>query len=350
MGGGIGIWGVRAGEFRPRLFIGAGFPVKLGEHGRPLLLLAGLFEEFFRPARLQAITRACPRTLRMDIEKPFNAVFWTLFVLMFLIRFWFAFRVWRTGERLGADRAAHQRMGFWARATDWLFLLLLAAVVVHLWYRGGDLRRFAFPAPDWLRWAGCALGITSLGLFAWAHAILGRFWSPHLQLRPNHRLIRVGPYARIRHPIYSAIVGWMMSLGLVAANGTPFVFAALGALHLLLKMQGEEKMMLEQFGDEYREYMKRTGRLLPVPQEVGARTNRWVIAAAIAALIVGAILSRVIEPGVRVEKVMLTANTPALRLFPATPGPHPIALLAHGTTGSKEMLLSFRRGARRRWF
>ena len=73
----------------------------------------------------------------------------------------------------------------------------------------------------------------------------------------------------------------------------------------------------------------------------GARTNRWVIAAAIAALIVGAILSRVIEPGVRVEKVMLTANTPALRLSPATPGPHPIALLAHGATGSKENCFRF---------
>ena len=74
---------------------------------------------------------------------------------------------------------------------------------------------------------------------------------------------------------------------------------------------------------------------------MSARTNRWVIAAAIAALILGAILSRVIEPGVRVEKVMLATNTPAIRLFPATPGPHPIALLAHGATGSKEMLFRF---------
>ena len=74
---------------------------------------------------------------------------------------------------------------------------------------------------------------------------------------------------------------------------------------------------------------------------VNARTNRWVIAAAIAALILGAMLSRVVEPGVRVEKVMLTTNTPALRLFPATPGPHPIALLAHGNGGSKEMLFRF---------
>ena len=64
--------------------------------------------------------------------------------------------------------------------------------------------------------------------------------------------------------MYSAILGWIMSLGLVAANWTPFVFAALGTLNVILRIQGEEKMMLEQFGDDYREYMERTGRLLPV--------------------------------------------------------------------------------------
>lgn len=62
---------------------------------------------------------------------------------------------------------------------------------------------------------------------------------------------------------------------------------------------------------------------------------------AIPALILGAILSRVIEPGVRVEQIMLTTNTPALRLFHAAPGPHPIALLAHGGGGSKETLFHF---------
>src|SRR3954469_2845650 len=74
---------------------------------------------------------------------------------------------------------------------------------------------------------------------------------------------------------------------------------------------------------------------------MSARTNRWIIAAAIAALILGAIVSRMVEPGVRVEKVMLTTNTPALRLFPTTPGPHPIVLLAHGGTGSKENMFRF---------
>ena len=63
---------------------------------------------------------------------------------------------------------------------------------------------------------------------------------------------------------------------------------------------------------------------------MSARTNRCVVAAALAALILGAILSRVIEPGVRVEKVTLVEDTPALKFIPTGAGPHPVALLAHG--------------------
>jgi hypothetical protein len=70
-------------------------------------------------------------------------------------------------------------------------------------------------------------------------------------------------------------------------------------------------------------------------------THLSIVVAAIISLGAGAALSRVIEPGVRVEKVMLATNTPALRIFPATTGPHPKALLAHGGGGSKEMLFRF---------
>jgi pimeloyl-ACP methyl ester carboxylesterase len=68
------------------------------------------------------------------------------------------------------------------------------------------------------------------------------------------------------------------------------------------------------------------------------RAQRWIVAAAIISLGAGAALARVIEPGVRVEKLMLTTTTPALRVFPATAGPQPIALLAHGGGASKAML------------
>jgi pimeloyl-ACP methyl ester carboxylesterase len=68
----------------------------------------------------------------------------------------------------------------------------------------------------------------------------------------------------------------------------------------------------------------------------------WFIAGVAAVCVVaGSVLSHRIEPGVRVEKTMLFENIPALRLFPATPGPHPKALLAHGNGASKEMLFRF---------
>lgn len=67
----------------------------------------------------------------------------------------------------------------------------------------------------------------------------------------------------------------------------------------------------------------------------------WIVAVAIISLGAGAALSRVVEPGVRVEKVMLATNTPTLRLFPTTPGLHPKSLLAHGNGGSKENLFRF---------
>ncbi|HZZ45035.1 MAG TPA: isoprenylcysteine carboxylmethyltransferase family protein [Tepidisphaeraceae bacterium] len=200
----------------------------------------------------------------MKTEDMFNMILWTLLASMLLMRGGFAFRVWRTGERLLPDRAAKEREGWPARSIEGLCSILLVAVIVNFCFPGDRLRAFAFPAPPWLRWTGLVLGVASVGLFAWTHVALGKFWSTCLQLRTGHRLITAGPYARIRHPMYSAILGWMTSLALVAGSWVPLVFAGLAALNFILRIQPEEKMMLQAFGDEYRAYMKRTGRLLPV--------------------------------------------------------------------------------------
>lgn len=83
----------------------------------------------------------------MNTEEVFNMIYWTLLLLMLLMRGWFAYRVSRTGEPLGADRAARQREGFWPQVIEGLFLLLLAALVLHVCFQGGSLvRKFAFSA------------------------------------------------------------------------------------------------------------------------------------------------------------------------------------------------------------
>ena len=199
----------------------------------------------------------------MNSERSFQLAFWLLLGLMMLMRIWFAIRVSRAGERLMPDRAAIRREGWKIYAIRVFVFLLLVVLIVPLARNPSRWRKLGFPLPFWLRWAGFALGLASLGLWTWTHVALGTLWSPQLQLRANHRLVASGPYSRIRHPMYTAILLWVMSLGFVIANWIPIIFAVGVAFLLLARVPREEQMMREQFGSEYREYMKRTGRFLP---------------------------------------------------------------------------------------
>lgn len=74
---------------------------------------------------------------------------------------------------------------------------------------------------------------------------------------------------------------------------------------------------------------------------MSARTKWCLAAISIACLATGVALSHRVEPGVRVEAVTIAGDTPALKFVPANSGPHPVVLLAHGVTGSKEMFFRF---------
>jgi hypothetical protein len=74
------------------------------------------------------------------------------------------------------------------------------------------------------------------------------------------------------------------------------------------------------------------------PEKPAYGVRVWISAVALFGLVAGVVLSRCIEPGVRVEKLTLAGDTPVLHLKPISPGPHPVALLAHGVTASKETL------------
>ncbi len=199
----------------------------------------------------------------MDSEGIFRLAFWVLIGLMILMRIWFAIRVRRAGERLMPDQAAIRREGWRIYAIRLFVFLLLVALIVLLVRNPTWWPKLDFPLPFWLRWAGFALGLAGLGLWTWTHVALGTLWSAQLQLRANHRLVTSGPYSRVRHPMYTAILVWVTSLGFVIANWVPIIFAVSVAVILVARVPREEQMMIERFGDEYREYMKRTGRLLP---------------------------------------------------------------------------------------
>lgn len=118
--------------------------------------------------------------------------------------------------------------------------------------------------PSFVRWTGLIVYGLNLVLFVWCHRSLGKNWSTILEIREGHELIQKGPYKRIRHPMYTHFWLLIISQGLVLDNWIVLVYGILawGILYFL-RVKEEEKMMIEEFGDEYKKYMKKTGRLFP---------------------------------------------------------------------------------------
>jgi len=120
------------------------------------------------------------------------------------------------------------------------------------------------PLPQWLQWLGVVLGGISLPHLAWTQLALGNNFSPMLHVRQEHTLVTSGPYRYVRHPMYTAVFLSMSAILLLTRNwiigGVPLVGLC---VILLMRLLREERAMIKKFGDEYREYVKRTGRFLP---------------------------------------------------------------------------------------
>ncbi len=123
---------------------------------------------------------------------------------------------------------------------------------------------FSYPLPEFFRFFGIGFCTSGLILLVWVHRTLGQHWSMMLKLGEEHKLVITGPYARVRHPMYTYFTMMAISTALISANLFVGVFGiAAWTLLYIVRIDDEEAMLLEEFGEEYREYMKRTGRLFP---------------------------------------------------------------------------------------
>ena len=197
------------------------------------------------------------------MESLFRIVFWSIFGGMIVIQLYFASRLRLAGEHKAADRKSIEREG-WGVAivravrSVSLFAFLVLYVINPPW-----LEVLSVPFPVWLRWMGVALGVLSLVFYAWSRTTLGKEWSSPLQMRKKHHLVTTGPYTWIRHPIYLSMMGFLTSIACVTANWFLIAFLVVSIADLALRIPKEEQMMIEEFGDEYKAYRQRTGRLLP---------------------------------------------------------------------------------------
>ena len=137
------------------------------------------------------------------------------------------------------------------------------AIILYLlnlpWFAFSQLPDY----PELVRWIGVVVSLVSIPLLGWIHKILDRQYSACLQIKESHHLITEGPYSRVRHPMYSVLNMFSFGIALVTSNFLIIGFALLliSPFHFVAKK--EELMLLDTFGDEYSEYMKKTGRFFP---------------------------------------------------------------------------------------
>lgn len=198
---------------------------------------------------------------QVDQQGPFFVSFLVLIIAMNLIRRYFGSKL----SKQGASASEVQRSYESPAGLVVLRLLFLAMWVLILLY-GFDQPRmahFALALPGALRWLGVAGAIVSLLLLVWVHQSLGKSWSRLLLVWEEQTLVTHGPYQWVRHPMYAVLSGFYLCAALVAANSL-IGFVSVGiVVQFWTRIEPEEHMMIEHFGDAYRKYMQHTGRLLP---------------------------------------------------------------------------------------
>jgi protein-S-isoprenylcysteine O-methyltransferase Ste14 len=186
----------------------------------------------------------------------FTAIYFAALVIEMIIRA--PLNKKRRQEKMSERRVSGQEIAI-------LVLLLFGGFIMPIIYAVTNWLDFAnYTLPGWAGWLGVVLLAGALFIFWRAHADLGLNWSPSLEIREKHELITRGIYGVLRHPMYAS--QWLLAIAqpLLLQNWIA------GFLNLLvfipfyfLRVKAEEQMMLDSFGTEYQEYMKRTGGVVP---------------------------------------------------------------------------------------
>jgi len=141
-------------------------------------------------------------------------------------------------------------------------LLLWLSPLVYL-IKPGWMAWSKIELPESVRWLGVGIGILCVFGIYWLFSSIGSGITPTSATRKQHTLVTSGPYRWVRHPLYTVGSSLFIAFGMMADN---WFIAGLGILTFILmavRTPKEEANLIEKFGDEYREYMKRTGRFFP---------------------------------------------------------------------------------------
>ena len=184
-------------------------------------------------------------------------IVWLLgIVAWYVIRYPFERRAKRM--RVVSDRRSR------SEAVGLAAALLGMAILPGFYVATGIPQTADYPASVWAVAMGTIIFASALWVFRRSHKALGRNWSISLQIREQHKLICAGPYAMVRHPMYTSFLLMAVGQAFLLSNWVAGLAGLIGfAALFFLRVDKEERMMLENFGPEYRAYMERTKRIIP---------------------------------------------------------------------------------------
>ena len=170
-------------------------------------------------------------------------------------------------HRLRADRAGGQVSPRVDPAWFWILMALvgtpLAAGCLGFLINPRWVEFAQFDLSIGWRWLGAAIGLAGLALFTWMFRHLGLNVTSTSMPRRNGTLVTTGPYRWVQHPMYSAVLLLVIATVLLTANAVVAV-GGVGMFALLVaRSRLEEARLVEKFGDAYRAYQRRTGRIVP---------------------------------------------------------------------------------------
>ena len=114
-----------------------------------------------------------------------------------------------------------------------------------------------------VRWLGVIVAALFNPILYWIHSTLDKQYSADLSIKDDHKLIEVGPYRTVRHPMYTVFIVFTISIAIITTNLLCIICSILISCSFPSITKSEELMLIDAFGDEYQSYMKRTGRFFP---------------------------------------------------------------------------------------
>ena len=221
----------------------------------------------FPVGKFALLVRARP-VLNMTSELFFRVAFSILWIIFFINVVW----VRHSSRAYSINQAVE-------RTSCREGLPPLAAVVLvsfaAFWFGGiviyailqGWIAFLSIPVADWFRLIMVLAGLLSIVFAVWVYRALGKNWIHPLESELREKgegvLVTTGPYRYVRNPIYLGAFSLIVAQALVAANWLVLLPALPIIMVIYMQISGEEATLTERFGDEYREYMKRTPRIVP---------------------------------------------------------------------------------------